>query len=41
MQHVEALTHLATEVLAEQVGGIGLVVNGQDADAHVALPAIV
>jgi hypothetical protein len=32
VQHIEALPDLAAEVLAEQLGDVGLVVDGQDAD---------
>ena len=39
MQDVGALARLATKLLTEQVGEIGLVIDHQDADAHVLLPA--
>ena len=34
-----ALARLAAEVLTEQLGDIGLVIDNQDADAHALLPA--
>jgi hypothetical protein len=33
------LARLAPKLLAEQLGNIGLVIDNQDADAHVLLPA--
>jgi hypothetical protein len=34
------LPHLATKVLAEQIGDIELVVDDQDADAHAVISQI-
>src|SRR6516165_11273222 len=39
MHHVGAVACFAAKVLTEQVGHIGLVIDNQDADAHVLLPA--
>src|SRR5215831_10029710 len=39
MQDIGALAHLATKLLAEQLGDIGLVIDDQDADGHLPLPA--
>ena len=38
MQDIGALARLATKLLTEQLGDIGLVINNQDADARVLLP---
>jgi hypothetical protein len=39
MHHVGAVACFAAKVLTEQVSHIGLVIDNQDADAHVLLPA--
>src|SRR5258708_4037300 len=39
MQHVEALSHFATEALAKQLRHVGLVVDDQNADAHAGVLA--
>jgi len=38
MQDIGALARLAAKLLAEQLDDIGLVVDNQDADAHLLLP---
>src|SRR5208337_1961099 len=38
VQHIGALPRLAAEMLAEEVGDVGLVVDNQDADAHAVIP---
>jgi len=40
VQHIEALPDLAAEVLAEQLSNVGLIVDGQNADGHLPLPAV-
>ena len=37
MQDIRALARLAAKLLAEQLDDIGLVVDNQDADAHMAI----
>ena len=39
MQDIGALARFAAKALAEQLGHIRLVIDNQDADAHVLLPA--
>ena len=40
MQRTETLPHLAAKMLAEQLGDVGLVVEGQDTDGHLRRPAV-
>ena len=40
MHHVGSLAGLAAEALAKEVGHIGLVVDDQDADTHVAVSVL-
>ena len=39
MQDIGALARLATKLLMEQLGDIGLVIDNQDADAYALFPA--
>jgi hypothetical protein len=39
MQDIGALARLAAKPLTEQLGDIALIIDNQDADAHVLLPA--